>query len=444
MAPPQATGWWAGARARAGSRLSYALADQVVYSFGNLVVAALLRRHRSEAEFGAYILTQRALDILFQLCNVFLWGPFCFQLPGTAAARQTLYRGSIVGQQIVVCVLASAALWGLSVWAGSPAHVRYAQVFAPLVWTSLGILFREFTRRMYFAEMRFREAFWTETATVVLQIAGVEWLLYRGNLTVGSTLTVLSAGAIIVSLWWVVTEWRAFRITFATCVEDLRRNFGLGRWLFGTNMVFMLSVQCNPWVLSALSGMPAAGVYAQCEFPVNIPRVALVSMQNTMAPSMSRRLAEGGRRALNELVTRMDRFLLLGALLFVGIMWFAGPWIVQLIFKSRPEGTHTIIMLLALNLLAMACTMARSYGLTTIHRADLTFYINVAAMAVQGALVVPLVHSFHVAGAALALLLGTTTAAILRAVVYSREIREPRDSQPVHDAAAKLAEAHPA
>ena len=319
-------------------------------------------------------------------------------------------------------------------WASGPAHERYYDVFTPLIWTSIGITFREYTRRMYFADMRFREAFWTEVATTALQVGGMVWLVVRGNVHVGTTLTMLSAGAIVVSMWWVVREWNTHELSLSASFESLRSDFALGRWLFGTNMVGLLSLQCNPWILSSLLGVPAAGAYAVCEFPVNVPRVALTSLQNTMAPSMARRLAKGGRAALDKLVRRFDRSLLLGGGVFVVIAALAGRWFAHAVFKNVPSETRSVVVILAFNLLALACTMARSYGLTAIGRADSTFYVNVFGFVVQAACVVPLVHAFGLRGAAGALLLGTTAAALIRAWVYAHAIPEPTNVPEVQPA----------
>ncbi len=438
-AAPGVPGWWSRVRSSAGQRLGYALLDQVVYSFGNLVVYAMFRRHGTDRTFGAFMLTQRALDVVFQLCNVFLWGPFCFHLPALSDARQRIYRGSLLLQQVTLCAVCAGILWMLNLLSSGPVPGKYHEVFAPLIWTSLGITFREYTRRMYFSEMRFREAFWTEVATVVLQIAGMEWLVWRGEVSVGSALTVLSAGAIIVSLWWAVREWRTVQIGLRASLDDLRKDFELGRWLFVSNMVSLLSLQCNPWILSSLLGLPAVGAYTICEYPVNVPRVALTSLQNTMAPSMARSYAKGGRKSLNGLVRRFDTLLLAGSAVFVAIAWAAGPWFARLLFKSVPGDVRSVVVLLAFNLLALACTMARSYGLTAMGRADLTVYVNLLGFAVQAIAVVPLVHAFHLRGAAMALLLGTATTAVARAVVYAREVRKD-----VPSPQAELPEAQPA
>ena len=408
-------------KARLGSRLSYALADQVVYSFGNMVVAALVSRHCAAREFGIYILTQRSLDVLIQLCNVFLWAPFTFNLPGTAEDRKGSYQGSIFSLQLVFCFFFTVLLWLASRWAGTPARGIYFGIFAPLVLAGGGILFREFTRRMYFAHMRLREAFWTELATVLLQIAGVEWLYRAGKLNVANTLFVLCAGAILVSCWWLVREWSSFTVSLRATGQDIKLNIRLGRWLLGSNMVFLATSQCNPWVLGALVGSASVGAYAICESVVNIPRVALTSMQNVMGPMLARANMEGGKPRLRVVVQRLDGMLLLGAGAFaLGIM-VVGPWIARLIFKSAPANARTVVILLSINLLAYAATLAQSYGLTALNRADTTFYANAAGLVVQAGVCYVLVRSYQVPGAAAAMLLGSVVVFLVRGRFFRRE-----------------------
>ena len=409
-------------RAGVSQRLGYALADQVVYSIGNMVVAALLSRHCRQREFGIYILTQRTMDVLIQLCNVFLWGPFTFNLPGTPPERRGLYQGSIFGLQALFCVVFSMALWCASHWASVPARGIYYGTFAPLVITGGGILFREFTRRMYFSHMRLKEAFWTDVATVVLQIAGVEWLYLTGRLDVAHTLVVLCFGAVAVSLWWIFREWGSFRVETAATWMDLKMNMHLGRWFLGSNMIFLASSQCNPWVLSALLGGSAVGAYAVCESVVNIPRVALTSMQNVMGPMIARARNEGGRVQLGAIVRKLDRNLLLGSLVFaVGIL-AVGPWVAQLIFKSAPANARLLLAFLAINLVAYAAPLAQSYGLTALGRADTTFYANALGLLAQASVCFYFVRHLQVPGAAAAMLVGSVVVLGVRGLFFRREM----------------------
>ena len=409
-------------KSKVKGQFGYALADQVVYSFGNMIVAAMLSRHCGQRQFGIYILTQRAMDVLIQLCNVFLWGPFSFNLPSTVPEARARYQGSILLLQSVCCVLFTGGLWLVSRWAVTLACPVFHETFAPLVLAGGGILFREFTRRMYFAQMRMREAFWTEVATVSLQVAGVEWLYIHRDLDVPHTLALLCAGSVLVSLWWLVRDAVQLRFSLRSTWSDLQLNLRLGRWFLGSNMIFMASSQCNPWVLGSLLGGSSVGAYAVCESVVNIPRVALTSMQNVMGPPIARAYAEEGAGGVKRTVKRLDQMLFAGSFSCALCLYAVGPRIAQLIFKSIPGNARTLLALLALNLIAYACTLAQSYGLTALGRADTTVYANGFGLLVQAAVCVCLVRWFAVPGAAAAMLLGNVVVLVARRFFYKREL----------------------
>jgi O-antigen/teichoic acid export membrane protein len=416
---------WERTRRLLGPRLTYAFADQVVYSFGNMIVAALLSRHSAAREFGIYILTQRALDLIIQLCNVFLWGPLAYNLASTEENRRSLYRGSVFMHQLVACGGATLVMWAATSWSSTPSRGLYYGVFYPLVAASAGIVFREYTRRMYFCEIRMKEAFWTDVATVVLQIAGVEYLYLAHRLNVTNTLWILSLGAVLVSLWWLAREWRRLTFGFNESLADMRRNMRLGRWFLGANMVFMASSQLNPWLLSGLLGGVSVGAYAICESVVNIPRVALTSMQNMMAPTMARAYAEGGKSELRRQVHHMDRLLFAGATIFGIIIYFLGPAIATVIYKKNvPADAHIILLLLVYNFVAYAATMAQSYALSAIDKAGYTFYANLAGLIAQVGVSFWLVRHFNVPGAAAALLIGSVTVMAVRQFFYTRQMHD--------------------
>jgi len=421
---------WERTRRLMGKRLGYAFADQVVYSFGNMIVAALLNRYCGAREFGIYILTQRALDLIIQMCNVFLWGPLAYNLAATAEERRNLYRGSVFMLQLVCCVGATLAMWAATSWSSTPSRGLYYGVFYPLVAASAGIVFREYTRRMYFCEIRMKEAFWTDVATVALQIGGVVYLHMTHHLNVTNTLWILSAGAILVSLWWLVREWRRLAFGVAEMIADFRRNMRLGRWFLGANMVFMASSQFNPWLLSGVLGGASVGAYAICESIVNIPRVALTSMQNMMAPTMARAFATGGKSELRKQVHHFDRLLFIGSTVFGIGIYFFGPWAATVIYKKNvPDNAHMILLLLVYNFVAYAMTMAQSYGLTAMDKAGFTFYANLAGLMAQIGVSFWLVKMFHVPGAAAALLIGSVTVVAVRQIFYTRQMRSPSEEE---------------
>ena len=203
----------------------------------------------------------------------------------------------------------------------------------------------------------------------------------------------------------------------------MRLNLRLGRWFLGTNMIYLAISQSNPWILSSVLGGASVGAYAVCESVVNIPRVALNSMQNIMGPVVARAHAEGGKEEVRQTVRRLDRTLLTGASACAIVVMLLGPWVARVIFNTVPTNAHLILTLLAMNLVAFAATLAQTFGLSALGRADTTLYANAIALLVQCVLCLGLVHRFGVPGVAGAMLLGNVAGIVMRGMSYRKEMR---------------------
>ncbi|MHB1023039.1 MAG: lipopolysaccharide biosynthesis protein [Acidobacteriaceae bacterium] len=416
-----------GMKNRFNAKFFYALMDQGIVSFGNMVVAASVSRHCRAAEFGIFILALRSIDVITQLCSVFIWAPYIFNLPSMPEGERKRYLGSVVFHQFAGSILAILALLALGVIALHMGNTPYRSVFIPLALPSLTIVLREFTRRMYFAHFRFRDAFIADAITVVLQIGGIFLLIHYGRLHSASALWALAFGCLFVSVFWIVKQWKHWTISMTAIGKHLSLNFELGRWFFGSNMVFLMSSQANPWILSVTSGASSVGAYAVCESVVNIPRVALTSMQNTMGPMMARTYASGGKVPLKRLVWRMGLFIAACTAVFSVIIMTAGPSIAYLIFHVVPANARVVLILLALNLFAFGSGLTQSYGLTALNKPGFNFYANLIGLFVQLVLAFALVRSTGPMGGltavALALLVGSIVVLVVRAAFYIREVR---------------------
>ena len=412
----------AGLRGRMNSKFVYALMDQGVVSVGNMVVAAGVARYCGAVEFGIFILGLRSLDVINQLSSVLIWGPYIFNLPSVEEDRRGEFGGSVLLHQMTVNLIGVVLLLGFGAWAMALGNLEYGRLFAPLALPSVAIVFREFTRRMYFAHFRFKEALITDAITVALQIGGMLWLLHRGKLGFITALWALSAGCVVVGLYWVVREFRGLRFSGGAYGADLRTNMQLGRWFFGSNMILLASAQVSPWLLSATGGPVSVAAYAVCESVVNIPRVALTSMQNAMGPTMAAAFAEGGKPALRKVVARMNGLITGGSAVFaVGIVAL-GPWVAGAIYHQRPEHARLILVLLAANLLAYGAALAQSYGLSAINRAQLNFYAAGVGFAVQLVVAFAVIGKMRVPGVALALLVGSVVILAMRLWNWKHEI----------------------
>jgi O-antigen/teichoic acid export membrane protein len=409
-------------RALRNGRFTYALLDQGVVSFGNMIVAAAVSRHCPSVEFGIFILSLRSLDFINQTCSVLIWGPYTFNMPALPEPRRKYYLGSVLSHQLVGCALGAIALLILALLLHHHGD-QYRALFAPLAAPSIAIVFREFTRRMYFAHMSFRAAFFADAATVALQCLAILVLVNRHTLHTASAIWTLSLGCLPASLFWLYSRRKSIVFAWQDASDHFTLNLQLGRWFFGSNMALLVGQQANPWILSALRGASAVGDYAVCEAVVNIPRVALVSMQNTMGPSTARAFASGGKPALSQVVRRHGGIITAFTALITVFIVTAGPKVAMLIYHRAPPDARIILVLLACNLLAYAAALGTSFGLSAMNQARLNFFAAIAGLIVQLTLAYLLVNRNGATGAAAALLCGSIVVLLVQTAFYAREMR---------------------
>ncbi len=400
----------------------FALFDQGIVSFGNMVIAASVARHSPAAGFGLFILALRSIDVVNQLSSVLIWGPYIFNLPALSEERQKQFLGSVLLHQITAAAFGTVLLFLLGWFSVHLGDTTYAGLFLPLALPTAAIVFREFVRRIYFAHLRFKYALMTDAITVGLQIAGLWTLIHLKRLTLPNALWALALPCVVMVLYWAVTERRTITFSLAAYGSDFRLNLELGRWFFGSNMVLLASAQVSPWVLSATTGPIAVAAFAVCESVVNIPRVALTSMQNMMGPMMARDFAAGGKAALHKVVRRMEWLIISGSVFFAAVIMLFGPWISRAIFHSAPANARAILVLLALNLIAYGAALATSYGLSAMNLAKLNFHPQAIGLVFQIVVVALTVHRLGVVGVALGLFTGSIVVLLLRARYYHREV----------------------
>ena len=144
-------------------------------------------------------------------------------------------------------------------------------------------------------------------------------------------------------------------------------------------------------------------------------------MQNVLPPMIAGAYREEGPQGVRNAVRRLDRVLIAGAFAMGVVVLIFGPGAAHLLFKSVPGNARTLLLLLSLNLVAYAGTLAQSYGLAALGRADKSFYSSAVGFAVQVPACVYMVRHFEVAGAAASLLLGNLVLYLTRLCFYSKD-----------------------
>jgi O-antigen/teichoic acid export membrane protein len=397
------------------------LIDQGVVSATNFITGVLIGRSCAKEEFGLYMLGLSILMVASDLQASLIATPYMIHYPHLDAQRKGTYTGSTLVHQaalsiIMVCLL----LLGGGLVHGGFGPREAEPVLGTLVTAGLLIMFREYVRRMCFAHLRMNDALVVDTAVSVLQLAGIAAFAYFGLLNAVRSFAVIGLAGCIVAGFWLASNRGMFVVDRSRIVPDLKENWSFGRWVFLSGLLWSLSMQLYPWVLTVYHGAAATGVWAACLGVANLANPVMLGVQNYLGPKIARVLAERGPRALGRFTVKSTAVFAALMLPFTLAALLFGSAIITLVYGGKYAGAGAVIGMLGLNLAAQALAFPVSRALFAARRADLDCAVNLVTLIFMFTAGLWLVRRYGATGAAAGLLAANILATLVRTGVFMK------------------------
>ena len=399
------------------------LLDQVFVSLTNFSTGILIGRYCSKGELGLYMLGYSIILFAIAFQQMLLSSPYILiwpRLRDQEAARYTNYayiQQFALGGAVSVCSLVAALAFHLTRSKLAPVMVALA-LAAPL------LLFKEMFRRVCFAQLKVRSAVIIDFAIGVLQVVLLITLQRRHELSATTGLLAVAASCMLLLSGWLLRYRGDLSFSAFELRGTLIQNWHLGRWIFGSQILWALSLYSYPWLVSGMHGVDAAGVWAAC-FGINaLGNPLLLGLQNYIEPKISHAFAVGGIAQMRNLAWKATGVLAGSMLLFSLAMFFAGNRVAILLYGPKYEGNGLTIFLITLSFAVGAAGFALSCGFFAAGRGSLDLRISWVFPLTACICGFPLVKLYGPLGAATSLLIGYVIASSLRAAQFQTTFRK--------------------
>lgn len=403
------------------------LVNQGVVSLNNFFTGVIIGRSCSKDEFGLYMLGFSVVLIAIDFQTSLVSTPYMVYSPHLKGRRHLSYAGSSLIHELLLSTLAVVALavWGagLSLGFGPPGLAR---VIWALAATISFIMFREFVRRICFAELRMEVALLFDICVGTVQIGGLLLLYHRGIISAGRAYWVIGAACGIAGMGWLLLNRKTFAPGLSQAISDFQHNWKFGKWVFASGVLWTVSMNLYPWFLNFFHGTASAGVWAACIGVLALVNVPMVGIQNFLGPKIANVYAEGGGTALRRYVLKASLFLLVVMSLLCAALFVVADPLLTLFYGARYSGNGLVVFALALGLVAASVAFSFSRALFAIERADTDFKVNFVSLFILFAFGIWLVRSFGPMGAALGLLLANVTSSGVRCASFAMLSRSAR------------------
>ena len=408
-----------------------ALANQGVVSLNNFFTGIIIGRYCSKGEFGLYMLGLTIVLMAMDMQTSLISTPYMIYSPRFKGRKHRLYAGSSMVHQLSLSaiVIISLAAWGaaLSLGFGSPGLRKVVWALATVVGF---IMFREFVRRVCFADLRMEIAVLFDVCVAVIQITGLIFLYQLGILSANDAFLVIGSACGIASAGWLFMNRKLFLPQISQAISDLRHNWKFGKWVFASAVVWTFSMNLYPWFLTFFHGTASAGVWAACLGVMAFVNAPLNGMQNFLGPKIANVYAKGGVNALRRFVFKAGLFLFIGTGILCCALFVVANPLLRLLYGAKYVGNGLVVFALALGLVPTAVAFLFSRALFVMDRADIDFKVNFVSLFVLFAFGIWLVRSFGPLGAAAGLLLANVTSSGVRFISFAILSRPTADGAP--------------
>lgn len=411
------------------SRGFLALCDQGVVSLGNFLTGLSVGRLAGKTELGFYALCWTIVSLTVDLSGAITTTPYTVFSPKMQRSDRRRYVGDMLLLHIVISLaVAGTVLFGSAILFPTRSGDKMLPTLMCMGATLTLLNGREFSRRILFADMEIRLALVLDSIFTLMQLAGLVCLWRCDSLKASTVYSLIGIVAFAQMASWLFLYRAKIEIHREWWTAGFK-NWQFSKWVLGSGILFAAASYLYPWLLAAFDGAAATGLWASCAAVVAVGNPVLGGFVNYLGPKLSTLYAHAGVDAMRRYVYFSSAVLAVLLCPFVLTLSIWGGHIVTSLYGPGYSGTSPILLLLALNLLALSFTHPFSRGLFALEAAKADMIVNVAAFAILFTVGVVAVKHYSLIGAAAALLLSTASTAILRVAVFLR-VAKRLDTRP--------------
>jgi O-antigen/teichoic acid export membrane protein len=419
---PKSTWWRSSLHRIATNRRSLSLVDQAVVSLTSMGTSVIVGRTCAKEQLGLYASGLSLILLVTAIQAALITVPYTISNPRIPKAEHPLYKGSTILQQICLVSVGTLIFLLLSVFGSFHQSSDLRPIFLTLAIVSGVVCFRDFVRRISYAELKFGFALLTDCVLAVLQLAVVSLLAWGHRLSGRRALLAMGFASSFGGAMWLVVNWKTITFSLSHAVRGFKVNWSLGRWLFSSSVLWSLSVDQYPWVITALRAPSDAAIWASCFGVMAFLNPIVLAINNDVAPRVSHDYAEHGLAGLSRSVFRSAAIAAILTSPVLATLLVFGSQLVKLMYGAKYANNGAIVSVLSVGVWFYAISLAFPYGMLTLKRPAVDFAINVACFASFLAVGIWLIRAHGVLGAACSFLVVESVALALRIAGFRRVI----------------------
>jgi len=244
------------------NRRSLSMIDQALISATNMCTSIIIGRTCAKAQLGLYASGLSLILLVTAIQSALVTVPYTISSPQIPAGQHALYKGSTILQQMSLVSLAMLFFLCVGVFGSGRSNGDLRVVLLTLALVSGMICFRDFARRVSYAELHFGFALVLDGVLSIVQLLSIGFLAWRHQLTGPRALVAVGLASLSASLMWLMVNRKTISFSIMHALDGFRVNWALGRWLLASSVLWSLCIDQYPWLITSLRTPVEAATWA--------------------------------------------------------------------------------------------------------------------------------------------------------------------------------------
>jgi O-antigen/teichoic acid export membrane protein len=405
-----------------GKKSALSLTDQALTSGASFAVNLLLARWLPGEAYGAFAVAFGAYLFVTGFHNVLLLEPLSVMGPSRHSANLLSYFLAQIKLHVLLTgILSMAALLaGLILWKFTPQSPLISAILGAGITLPL-LLFLWLTRRMCYVVQRPKIAVIGSACYVAFVVVGLFLLQHLGHLNAFTGFLLMGGGSMlsgIILAWLLGLKHDATGDGNVSWREVLLENWTYGRWLVGGTVLSSVSSQMQTFLVAALLGLSAAGVFRAVQIPMLVMTQVVFAVGPVILPAFSYDFGRGTVLGMRRKASLVSLGLGTAALCFVALMAIFAMPVEHLLFGDKYSAYARLIWVLALIPVSQGFSLGFSMALRASQTPHFDLVANVIAAPVAVISAIVLIRWLGLTGAAISLVAGFATYSAVTIYVY--------------------------
>ena len=399
-----------------------ALGDQTIVSATSFFTSIIIARNCTKDELGLYALGMTIVFFLVSIQESIVTTPYTVYSPRLDAHARSYYNGSTLLHQLALSLLFIGIVVISAIIAESlgVSPTDLTRVLWGLTVVIIPVLFREYVRRVKFAQLHMKAVFIFDIAVSVIQVSALLLLANAIILSANRAYLAIGAACAIVSVIWLIPFLKECTFQIKQTISDFQTNWSFGKWVIAANVTSLASTQLYLWFINIFHGTADTGILAACQGVIFLSNPFLIGFKNVLGPKISHVYATGGKINLRQAVIKVS--VTIGAVMSIFCLFLVlfGEICVVMLYGRQYAGYGNIISVLALSTFIYSITLPIAFGLWALERSDLNFRIDILSLGITMTLGLYFVKLFGSLGVAYSLLISNIITSFIRYIIFNK------------------------